>query len=351
MPPQDVNATGLSGLLTALELAGHCWCYGDLGEGGGFSVPGSDAVLFHAVLHGTVRLTAPGGGTIELKAGEAVCLLSGEAHALRVTPDADASVHAFLREGCQSDIPPGFAFGQPGTLAARVLSGRMIASLPGGANRAGLPTFYRLGSDTLLRPDALAQAGIGPGSSALLTRLAALMLTARLRADPRCAELFAPRRQDPIAQALRLVAGNPSAHWTVERLARSVGMGRSSFAAHFTAEVGRAPMEVVAEARMEHAAELLRRGNLKIAEIAELSGYGSEAAFCRRFSRHFGQSPGSLREASRAAGPSDPVPAWSPLLGRPRLPETAALLRQRVRLPVAEHGPSASPTLLRGRRS
>ena len=60
-------------------------------------------------------------------------------------------------------------------------------------------------------------------------------------------------------------------------------------------------MEVVAEHRMEYAAMLLRQGRMKIAEISELAGYGSEAAFSRRFSRHFGISPSQLREEARAA--------------------------------------------------
>jgi transcriptional regulator GlxA family with amidase domain len=87
-----------------------------------------------------------------------------------------------------------------------------------------------------------------------------MMLVAGLRTDPRCRQLFSPPRQDPIADALRLIESNPAANWTVERLARSVGMGRSNFAAHFTQAVGRAPMELVAEQRMEHAASLLRQG-------------------------------------------------------------------------------------------
>jgi transcriptional regulator GlxA family with amidase domain len=156
------------------------------------------------------------------------------------------------------------------------------------------------------------------------------MVVAQLRADPDCRQMFSPERQDPIGQALRLIAGNPSANWSVERLARSVGMGRSNFAAHFSAQVGRAPMEVVAEQRMEQAAQLLRKGSLKIAEISELCGYGSEAAFSRRFTRHFGISPSQLREAARASSPADDVAqSWLPLLAGRRAKDVASQIRQR----------------------
>lgn len=316
----------LSELLSALELRGRAWCYGDLGADGGFSVPPADAAFFHAVLHGSLRIAAPGGGTLTLAAGEAVFVLSGEAHALRAAPGNAAPTLDFLREDRGVDVPPAFAFGR-GPLAARVLSGRLSLALPSGASRLSLPSFLPLGeaAAALLKPEALPLAGMGPGSAALLTRLAALALIAQLRADPECRRYLALEKPDPIAQARALIAGNPSASWTVERLARSVGMGRSNFAAHFTAQIGRAPMEVVAEQRMEQAAQLLRKGGLKVAEVSELAGYGSEAAFSRRFTRHFGMSPSAMRDAARGGEGNDPLaPAWLPLLGGRRLDEAAA---------------------------
>ncbi len=333
------ETTPLSDLLGAVELSGQTWCYSDLGGNGGFSVPPGDATFFHAVLHGSVRIASAAGGMIELAAGEMAVVLSGEAHALRLAADSPAATLDFLREERGVDIPPTFPIGQAGPVAARVLSGRLMATLPAGASRSLLPSFLRLGScndpgwGALLRPEALPLAGIGPGSAALLTRLAALMLVAQLRTDPQCRAIFSPEPHDPIGQALRLIAGNPSASWTVERLARSVGMGRSNFAAHFTAQAGRAPMEVVAEARMEQAAQLLRKGHLKIAEISELSGYGSEAAFSRRFTRHFGISPSQMRIASRGDNADEAAAsAWQPLLANRRPQDAAGLVRQRARL-------------------
>lgn len=323
----------LSDLLAEIELSGRTWCYCDLGPQGGYSLPPAEAAWFHAVLHGSIRIASPSGGLIELRAGEAVAVLSGEAHALRVSPESSAPTLDFLREERSADIPPTFPLGQSGAVVARVLSGRLPVTLPAGTARQAMPPFLRLGdpAGALLRAEALPLAGIGPGSAALLTKVAALMIVAQLRADPDCRQMFSPERQDPIGQALRLIAGNPSANWSVERLARSVGMGRSNFAAHFSAQVGRAPMEVVAEQRMEQAAQLLRKGSLKIAEISELCGYGSEAAFSRRFTRHFGISPSQMREASRAGVLSaDPSQSWLPLLAGRRAKDVASKLRQRA---------------------
>lgn len=352
----------VSDLLSALELRGQTWCYSDLGQDAGFSVPPCDAVLFHAVLHGSARIACASGAVVELGAGDAVIVLSGEAHALRTSPGGQASTHEFLRDERSVDIPPTLAIGAAGVakgpgggrVAARVLSGKLRASWPGEVNRATLPPLLPLGGHedkagagplaALLRPEALPLAGIGPGSAALLTRLAAMMLVAGLRADPRCRQLFAPPRQDPIADALRLIEANPAANWTVERLARSVGMGRSNFAAHFTQAVGRAPMELVAEQRMEHAAGLLRQGKLKIAEISEMAGYGSEAAFSRRFTRHFGISPSQMRERARQALAADesakPAAAvFQQLLGTRPGEDAAALARERAPAAAALYRP------------
>jgi len=300
----NADFRSLSDLLSAVELRGRSWCYSDLCGQVGFSVPPGDAVLFHAVLHGSARLACASGEVAELGEGDIALVVSGEAHALRTHADSPASTHEFLREGRNVDIPPTVLLGQGGRVQARVLSARLQAEWPGEVNRAALPPLLRLGGEGaagLLHAQAMALAGMGAGSAALLTRLASTLLVAGLRADPCCRQLFAPARRDPIAQARQLIEANPAANWTVERLARSVGMGRSNFAAHFTQEVGRAPMEVVAEQRMEHAAGLLRQGKLKIAEISEMAGYNSEAAFSRRFTRHFGISPSQMRERARAS--------------------------------------------------
>ncbi|MFC0206522.1 AraC family transcriptional regulator [Novosphingobium soli] len=300
MPAAAQNARhSLSELLAQVRLAGRTWCYGDFGAHAGCAVAGGDAVFVHAVVHGQIRVACTGGALAQLGPGEIAFVLSGEAHALRTAPGAAAQPHETLRQENPVDVPPVQAFGE-GRVAARVLSARLAASWPGGVARASLPSLL-VPRAAPLAPDGMALAGIGAGAAALLTRLAEALLVAGLRADPACRRILSSEKRDPVDEALHLIAASPAHPWTVESLARAVGMGRSNFAAHFTAGVGKAPMEVVAARRMEHAAMLLRQGRMKIAEIAELAGYGSEAAFSRRFSRHFGVSPSQMREATRLA--------------------------------------------------
>lgn len=317
MPARHAPDRSISELLAGLRLAGRTWCYADLAGAAGVAVAPGDAVFIHVVIHGHVRIACASGAHAELGPGDAVAVLSGEAHALRTVAEAPAEPFAFLRSAGEADVPPAFAFGN-GRVVARVLSGRLAATWPADGARSALPALLRLdGDDAPLRPGAFARAGVGGGAAVLLTRLAEALVVAALRRDPGCRGFLTRQSADPIVEAVKLVAGAPSHPWTVESLARSVGMGRSNFAAQFSQRLGKAPMEVVAEHRMEQAAVLLEEGRLKLAEIAELAGYGSEAAFSRRFSRHFGTTPSRHREAARQEREHQPVPApgFRPLLG------------------------------------
>jgi AraC-like DNA-binding protein len=307
-----MNGT-LSEFLNLLDLRGQTWCFVDVRSSGGFSMPPNDGVLFYAVVQGSVQIAGITGGTIELRPGNVAMILSGEPHALRTTADSPTRRLDLLCDEQSVDIPPTITIGRGGPLAARVLSAKLKVSWPSGLRRVSMPPVVLLGTDrtnysrlSAVRAETLQMAATGTGAAALLTRLAALMLTASLRNHPQCLLLFKSSEwNDPIAHALHLIGSDPSADWSVARLARKVGMGRSSFAARFTAQVGHTPMEVITERRMQHAAELLQQGELKIIEISARAGYRSEAAFSRRFTRHFGVSPGSMRRNAQVNGKSE----------------------------------------------
>ena len=61
-----------------------------------------------------------------------------------------------------------------------------------------------------------------------------------------------------------------------------------------------APMHYLAHWRMQVAAHRLRATSGSLAQIAEIVGYDSEAAFSRAFKKAFGSSPASWRRSARA---------------------------------------------------
>jgi AraC-like DNA-binding protein len=139
-------------------------------------------------------------------------------------------------------------------------------------------------------------------------RLRALANLLRSERDPRIASCLAEalelalavdaRPSDPVARALLLVQRDLRSAFSVERVARAVGLSRAAFARRFRAAIGTPPERWVFEQRMRRAVELLSDDRLGLAAIAHEIGYGSEFAFGRAFKRWAGMSPGKFRKQS-----------------------------------------------------
>ena len=114
-------------------------------------------------------------------------------------------------------------------------------------------------------------------------------------------------------RALAAFQRSPESDWTVERLARTVGMSRTAFAVRFRELIGEPPLHVLTRIRMNMAAAMLLRDDAPIKRIAARVGYTTEAAFCRAFARHHGDSPGRWRQRSLSDGrpPGDEIDPMS----------------------------------------
>ncbi len=110
-----------------------------------------------------------------------------------------------------------------------------------------------------------------------------------------------------VARALGLLQTEPAKRWTVERLARAVGLSRAAFARRFAAVTGRAPLRYLTELRLALAAARLESSDESLAELAEHVGYTSEFAFSRAFKRQHGVAPGTFRRLRRTATPFTPL--------------------------------------------
>jgi AraC-like DNA-binding protein len=85
-------------------------------------------------------------------------------------------------------------------------------------------------------------------------------------------------------------------------MARTAGLSRSGFAERFRNTLGMPPAQFLTAVRMARAADLLLHDKMPIARIAELTGYGSEAAFNRAFRKWSGTPPGALRRSGPGIG-------------------------------------------------
>jgi AraC-like DNA-binding protein len=102
-----------------------------------------------------------------------------------------------------------------------------------------------------------------------------------------------------IAPALRLIHGDPSRTWKLDELAKASAMSRTTFAVHFKAVAGVAPLEYLTDWRMQIAQRALRDEDKSIAELAASLGYSSESAFSNAFKRVTGSAPSKHRISAR----------------------------------------------------
>ncbi len=105
---------------------------------------------------------------------------------------------------------------------------------------------------------------------------------------------------DPhISRSLQAFHDAPSVNWTLDKLAAVAGMSRTSFASKFSKAIQTTPMAYITHWRMQIAKQRLASTNTPIIEIAEETGYHSEAAFGRLFKKHVNVPPATYRRNFR----------------------------------------------------
>lgn len=141
-------------------------------------------------------------------------------------------------------------------------------------------------------------------STLVAEHLALVMLIHVLRLhlshDPTCGWLAG--LADPVvAPALKAMHARPAHPWTVEELAYTGAVSRSTFAARFKAMVGRGPLDYLTDWRIEMTSHRLRSGTDTLAAIAAAVGYSSESALSTAFKRVTGLSPRVYREQTSSS--------------------------------------------------
>jgi len=105
-----------------------------------------------------------------------------------------------------------------------------------------------------------------------------------------------------IAPALRLMHGDPARSWHLEDLGQACAMSRTTFAFHFKAVAGVAPLTYLTNWRMRLAERALGDDVTPVSVLAQSLGYASESAFSHAFKRVTGRSPKAYRAALRSSG-------------------------------------------------
>ena len=140
------------------------------------------------------------------------------------------------------------------------------------------------------------------GRSLILENLAQMLLVYMLRSRACTADeplgWLASVADDGIGAALRALHAEPRHRWTLDELARTAMMSRSTFATAFRRRVGRPPLDYLIEWRMQLARAELRSSD-SLTTIAGAIGYQSESAFSTAFRRVVGMSPREFRASQQ----------------------------------------------------
>jgi AraC-like DNA-binding protein len=304
------DGDAVSEVLRSVRVRATVWCRSQLRAPWGFGTDAHGTAAFHVVTAGRCWLQVEGHvAQRQLVAGDLVVLPTGRRHWLRDDPATPAPALERLLARHPLDEQRRLHAGGQGRRTTLLCGGfalesgdahPLLATLPAvihiqGVRGRPLPwvgaTLRLLGAET----EATA-----PGSEAVVSRLADALLIQALRVavaglDATDGAPVHALRDPHVANAVRLIHGQPQRPWTVGELAAEVALSRSAFTARFRRLVGEPPMRYLIRARLAHAAGLLHSTDVGLAEIARRTGYQSEFSFSRAFKRGFGVAPGAYR--------------------------------------------------------
>lgn len=311
----------LADILESVHLGGGVRFQCEMAGPWGMGVPRSNAAEFHLIVRGNAWLRLDGmPQPIALQGGDFIALLGGGGHSLSDMPDGPVQPLDELVGLRALDGYGPIRFGGDG-LPAQILCGYftfeqsslhpLISALPAVIHLRGgeLPQASWLHT-TLQFMQHEAQAA-RPGVEAVVNRLVGVLFIQMVRRyfeqHPQGAGVLAGIADRHIGQSLALMHRSPQTAWSLESLARQVGLSRSAFATRFHQLVGRTPMHYLTVWRMQIAGKLLAEGTLGTADIASRVGFESTAAFSKAFKRMTGKTPGAVRHA-KASSPSRSFP-------------------------------------------
>ena len=282
-------------------------------------LPGAEHLIaYHVVTEGRCFANMIGADPIAAEAGEVIVFTRGDAHVLSSSPGMrpDPLPPGALDGMTGNQLPFSLNFGSDGPIAARLVCGYLACDArPFNPLLDNLPRVIKsgdpLGSDPgwlgqFIRLATMESTDKRAGGESVLAKLSELMFIEVVRRHlaalpPEQAGWLAGLRDPFVGKALSLMHGRPAQDWTIEELAKQVGLSRSVLAERFAALVGVPPMHYLAKWRMQIASELLNRGDVNLATIASRVGYESEAAFSRAFKKMMGVPPSAWRHGARAS--------------------------------------------------
>jgi AraC-like DNA-binding protein len=299
----------LTDVIDRLHLEGTVYFSAELRAPWGIAIDRRERTPFYLVRAGRAELQVGARGRVQaLGAGDFVLLPNAAPHVVRSGREAQVigfddwlALHPMDARGRAVHRGPGAVTRVIGgffTAGSRAAHPLFAALPPVIVQRGDDPRVQRWLAPTLAFIEAEIDSG-AQGSRAVLQRMADVLFIQAVRAfaaeDAAAAGWLRGMSDRQIAQALALLHERYAHDWTLERLARAVGMSRTALAVRFRDRVGISPMGYLTRWRITRAEELLRGERLDLERAAGAVGYRSASVFAKAFKRVTGASPGRYR--------------------------------------------------------
>lgn len=309
----------LSDILQTLRLRGSFYFRIGFSSPFGVEVPVyKQSARFHLVVQGSCIVRLASGPMFSLGTGDLILIPRGQSHCILDAPEREHAPleHVLTNAGYMGDglvivsSPSGpavselicghFTFREGASHPLlNLLPDAIVVTAAMRASNGWLDDIVRMMSRRVFeeRGSATTQ-----GMVATVQRLAEVMFVEILRAginkSPALQRVIGAFGDERIGKTLALIHAQPEKPWTVESLAKEIGMSRARYAEHFNEMIGEGPVGYLRSWRMQRAAVLLDESRLSVQQIASKVGYESTAAFSRAFSQRFGMPPTEFRPES-----------------------------------------------------
>ena len=327
-PRAGMSADVLSDVLRSVRLTGAVYFDFDLSspwvaeapasrEIAATVMPGAQRVIeYHLIARGSCWGHVVGEPPIHLAEGDLIVFPQGDPHVLSSAPGMRATPDMSFYVRPTTPLPLVYERGGGGPDRTRIVCcflgcderpfNPLLKALPRTIHLSGTGHEATSGWLSALLNIAVRESGTArAGRDNILARMSELMFVEAIRRHVETLPLsqtgwLAGLRDAVVGQALAALHGEPATAWTVESLARVVGVSRSVLADRFAEMVGQPPMQYLALWRMQLASRLLLEGR-PVAEASAAVGYESEAAFSRAFKKLLGEAPGTWRRSNKTA--------------------------------------------------
>jgi AraC-like DNA-binding protein len=318
----------LSEVLRTVKLTGALFFLVDATSPWGVDVPpahdfgaiilptAQHVVSYHIILRGAGYASVPGVAPMRFGAGDIIVFPHGDPYAMlsrpgqapELTPESSL---AFFRDMAAGKLPFVVQEGGGGPERAQFVCGFLGCDVrPFNPLLGMLPRLLHMTRSVGEHQDlldhlidlTLAEAQVrNPGGESIRLGLSELIFIEVVRRyvatrGEDSAGWLAGLRDPAVGRALALLHDSPADPWSLDALARRIGVSRSVLAERFVRLVGYPPMQYLVRWRMQLAARALTDGTKKVSAIGQDVGYESEAAFSRTFKRIAGVSPAAWRK-------------------------------------------------------